>query len=47
MEEFDNIKNKINIKDIKCSFYIEKIFSFLYKNQKLKMVVYNKGFQKM
>jgi len=47
MIDFEVIKFKINLGDIKSSHIIKEIFSFLYKKQKLKMVVYNKGFQKM
>ena len=47
MEEIENIKNKINIRDIKPSFIKKEIFSFLDKKQKLKIIIYNKEFQKM
>ena len=47
MAEFEDIKSNINLRDIKSSYIIEKIFSLLYKEQKLKMVLYNKELQKM
>ena len=46
MAEFENIKSKTNLKDIKSSYIIKKIFSFLYEEQKLKMIIYNKELQK-
>jgi len=47
MEEFRDIKSKINLQEIKSSYVIEKLFSFLHKKQKLKMILYNKELQKM
>ena len=47
MSEFEYIKSKIDLKDIKSSYIIKKIFSFLDEEQKLKMIVYNKELQKM
>ncbi len=47
MDEFENIKNKINIRDIKSSFIIKKIFSFLSKKQRLNMIIFNKKLKKM
>ena len=47
MEKFKDIKNKINIKDIKSSFIKNRIFSFIYKKQKLDMIIYNKELQRM
>jgi len=47
MAEFEDNKSKINLRDIKSSYNIKRIFSFLYEKQKLKMIVYNKEFQKM
>ena len=46
MAEFKNNKSKINLKDIKSSYIIQKIFSFLNENQKLEMIIYNKELQK-
>ena len=47
MDEFEDIKYKININDIKSSFIIKIIFSFLSQKQKLNMIIYNKKLQKM
>ena len=47
MDEFENIKNKINLRDIKSPFIIKIIFSFLNKKQTLNMIMYNKDLQKM
>ena len=38
-------KSSINLKDIKSSFIIKGIFSFLYKKQRLNMITYNKSLQ--
>ena len=45
MEEFEDIIYKINIKDIKSSFIIKRIFLFLYEKQKLSMIIFNKEIQ--
>ena len=47
MAEFKDIRSNINIKDIKSSYIIKKIFSFLYEKQKLKMISYSKELQKV
>ena len=47
MAEFENIKSKTNLKDIKSSYIIKKVFSFLFEEQKLKMIVYSKELQKI
>jgi len=47
MDEIGNIKNIINIRDIKSSFIIKNIFSFLSEKQILNMVMYNQQFQKL
>ena len=47
MDEFKDIKDKINIRYIKSSFIIKNIFSFLSTKQKLNMIMYNKGLQKI
>ena len=46
MDEIGNLKNKINIRDINSSFIIKNIFSFLSKEQKLSIIIYNKDLQK-
>ena len=47
MDEFEDIKYKINIRDIKSVFIIKIIFSFLSEKQILNMIIYNKELQKM
>ena len=47
MAEFEDNKYKVNLKDIKSSYNIKTIFSFLYEKHKLKMIVYNKELQKI
>ena len=47
MAEFEDNKSKINLRDIKSSYNIKRIFSFLYEKQKLKMIIYSKELQKM
>ena len=47
MSEFEDNKSNINLRDIKSSYNLKRIFSFLNEKQKLKMIVYNKEFQKM
>ena len=45
MAEFKN--KAINIEDIKSSYIIKEILSFLYKKQLLDMIIYNKKLQKL
>jgi len=47
MDEFKNIRYKINIKDIKSSYITKKLFSFLSRKQKLDIIMYNKNLQKI
>ena len=47
MDVFEDNKNKINIRDIKSSFILKIIFSFLSKKQILNMIIYNKELQKI
>jgi len=47
MAEYKDIKSKINLREIKSSYIIKRIFLFLYENKKLKMISYNKELQKM
>ena len=47
MDEIGNIKNTINIRDIKSSFIIKKIFSYLSEKQTLNMIIYNKLIQNL
>ena len=46
MDKFEDIIYKINIKDIKSSFIIKRIFSFLSEKQVLNIIMYNKELQK-
>jgi len=46
MDEFENIKYKIYLRDIKSSFIKKLIFSFISEKQKLDMIKYNKELQK-
>ena len=45
MVENEDIKSKINFRDIKSLYIIKKIFSFLKKKHKLNMIIYNKELQ--
>ena len=47
MAKFENKNAKINLRDIKSSYNIKRIFLFFYEKYKLKMIVYNKELQKM
>ena len=47
MAELEKIKSNINLRDIKSSYIIKGIFSYLYDKEKLNMVIYNKVLQKM
>ena len=47
MDEIENIKNIINIRDINSSYIITNLFSFLSEKQILNMVIYNQQFQKL
>ena len=47
MEEFEDNKNKVNIKNVKSPFILRIIFSFLFQKQKLNMIKYNKELQKI
>jgi len=46
MDKIEEIKSKINLKDIKSFYIIKKIFLFLYEKNKLNMIIYNKELQK-
>ena len=47
MAEFKKVKYKINYKDIKSSYILERVFSFLNEKEILNMIIYNKELQKM
>ena len=47
MDEFENIKYKINLRDVKSSFIKKIIFSFLSKKEILNIIMYNKKLQNM
>jgi len=47
MNKIQNIKSEINIeKEVKSLYIIKDIFSFLFENLKLNVVIYNKQLQK-
>ena len=46
MSKLKGIKSNIKIGDIKSSYFIKELFSFLKKNRQLNMVIYNKELQK-
>ena len=46
MIESDKKKSYINLGDIKSSFIIKEIVSFLHEKQLLNIIIYNKGLQK-
>ena len=47
MAENEDVKSKIDLREIKSSYIKKIIFSFLNKKHKLKMIVYNKELQKL
>ena len=47
MAEFKEIESKINFRDIKSSYNIERVFSFLKNKEKLDMIKYNKELKKI
>ena len=47
MDNIEDIKYKINLKDISSSFIINKIFSFLSEKEMLNMIIYNKELKNM
>jgi len=47
MDKIENNKYKINLRDIKSTYIIKRIFSFLNENQKLKTIAYSKELQKI
>ena len=47
MADCENIKSKINSNQIKSSYIMKSVLSFLNEKQKLKMIVNNKELQKM
>ena len=47
MVESEKLKNKIYLRDIKSSYIIKAVFSFLTEKQKLNMIIYNKALQNM
>ena len=47
MAELKEIKPNINLTDIKSSYIIKEVFSFLNEKQKLNMIIYKKDLQKM
>ena len=47
MAELEDNKNNINIRDIKSSYIIKEIFSFLHERRKLDVIIYNKQLQEI
>ena len=47
MEKLENSDYKTNIQNIKSSYVIQKVFSFLSVKQILNLIKYNKEFQKL
>ena len=47
MNKFKEIKPKINYRDIKSSYIIKRIFSFLDEKEKLEIIIYNKKLKKI
>ena len=47
MDEFEYIESKVKLRDIKSSFIIKIIFSFLSEKKILDMIMYNKKLQNM
>ena len=47
MNEFKDRSYKINLEDIKSSYNITQIFSYLYEKEKLDIIIYSKEFQKI
>jgi len=45
--ELKEIKSKINYRNIKSFYIIERIFLFLHEKQKLNIIIYNKELQKI
>ena len=46
MENFRKYAIKNILEDIKSSYMIKEVFSFLYKKYKLNIIIYNKKLQK-
>ena len=47
MNKFKEIKPMINYRDIKSSYIIKSLFSFLDEKEKLEIIIYNKELQKI
>ena len=47
MDEFSEFESRINLRNIKSSYIIQKMFSYIYEKQKLIMIIYNKELQKI
>ena len=47
MVELEKIKTRVNLRDIKSSYIIKGIFSYLDEKDKLNLIIYNKELQKM
>ena len=47
MAECENVKSKINRSQIKSSYIMKTVLSFLNEKQKLNLIIYNKELQKI
>ena len=47
MVEFENVNSKINISNIKSSYILKTVLSFLNDKLRLNMIIYNKELQKI
>ena len=47
MDKFENNKSMVNLRDIKSSYMIKTIFTFINKKRKLHIIIYNKKLQKL
>ena len=47
MAEFGDIKSSINLNEIKSSYIVERIFSFLFEKKKLNIIAHNNKLKKM
>ena len=42
MAEYENVKSKLNNRQIKSSYIMKTVLSFLNEKQKLNLIIYNK-----
>ena len=46
MSKLEQLKSNIILREIKSSYIIKEVFSFLNEKQKLNMIIYNKALQR-